>query len=164
MVSIPASAIVQVLPNVLTAGGSGLDLVGLILTSSARLPVNTVMTFSNVADVSAYFGPLSKEATLAGNYFAGFDGSTIKPAALRFFRFSETAVAPFLRGGPLGLSLEQLQALNGTLTISVSGTAKTSSAINFSTATSFSNAATLIQSAFTSPGFTVTPAHSCVAP
>lgn len=155
MVSIPASAIVNVLPNVITAGGSGLDLVGLILTSSARLPVNTVANFSTVEDVASYFGPLSTEATLAGNYFGGFDGSTIKPAILRFFRFSETAVASFLRGGALGLTLAQVQALSGTLTISVNGTAKTSSSINLSTATSLSNAASIIQAAFTSPGFTV---------
>lgn len=154
--SIPASAIVSVLPNVISAGGSGLDLVGLVLTASAQLPVGVVYSFSSAADVSAYFGPASTEVTIAATYFAGYDGSTIKPAKLLFYRYTPTAVAPFLRGGSVaGLSLAQLQALTGTLTVTVNGSAKTSSSINLSGATSFSNAATIIAAAFTSPGFTV---------
>lgn len=154
--SIPASRIVNVLPNVITAGGSGLDLVGLIVTQSAQLPIGSVLSFSTAADVSTYFGPSAQEASLAATYFAGYDGSTIKPAKLLFYRFAATAQASFLRGGSLAsMTLAQLKALSGTLTINVSGTDKTSSSINLSSATSFSNAATLIQAAFTSPGFTV---------
>ena len=63
--SIPARAIVNVLPNVISAGGSGLDLIGLILTDSTQIPLGSVLSFASAADVSAYFGPLSTEATLA---------------------------------------------------------------------------------------------------
>jgi hypothetical protein len=154
--SIPASRIVNVLPNVITAGGSGLDLVGLILTTSAQLPIGVILSLATAADVSAYFGPSAQETALATTYFAGYDGSTIKPAKLMFYRYASTAQAAFLRGGSVaGLTLAQLQALSGTLTINVTGSNKTSSAINLSAATSFSNAATIIQAAFTSPGFTV---------
>ncbi len=155
--SIPASAIVSVQPAVIDAGGSGLDLVGLFLTDSARAPTNTVLSFASASDVSAYFGPLSTEATLAAIYFAGYDGSTIKPAALRFYRYVDTAAAAFLRGASLsGVTLTQLQGYTGTLTITIGGTAKTSGTINLASVTSFSDAATAIQAAFTSPGFTVT--------
>lgn len=154
--SIPASAIVNVIPNVISAGGSGLDLVGLILTTNAQIPVDSVLSFSSAVDVGSYFGALSAEATLAETYFAGFDGSTIKPAKLFFSRYASASVAAYLRGGSLaGMTLAQLQALTGVLTISVNGSAKTSSSIDLSSATSFSNAAALIQAAFTSPGFTV---------
>lgn len=154
--SIPASAIVNVVPNVLSAGGSGLDLVGLILTNSTQVPIGTVARFASAADVADYFGPLTTEASLATTYFAGYDGSTIKPASLLFAQYPSTAVAAYLRGGDVSsLSLAQLQALSGTLTIKVNGTNKTSSSINLSTATSFSNAATIIAAAFTSPGFVV---------
>lgn len=154
--SIPASAIVNVVPNVLSAGGSGLDLVGLILTNSTQVPIGAVARFASAADVAAYFGPLTTEASLATTYFDGYDGSTIKPASLLFAQYPSTAVAAYLRGGDVSsLTLTQLQALTGTLTIKVSGTNKTSSSINLSTATSFSNAATIIAAAFTSPGFTV---------
>ena len=155
--SIPASAIVNVLPSVISAGGTGLDLVGLILTDSAQLPFGSVFSFSNAADVSSFFGPLATETTLANTYFAGYTGSPIKPALLRFSRYATAAASAWLRSGAVsGLSLAELQALSGSLTISVNGVNKTAAAINLSSATSFSNAATLIQSGFSAPGFTVT--------
>lgn len=154
--SIPASAIVNIIPNVLSAGGSGLDLVGLIVTGNAQLPVGSVLAFASPADVAAYFGPLSTEATLATTYFAGYINSSIKPAQLLFARYAVADVGAYLRGGSVAsMTLTQLQALTGVLTISVDGAAKTSTTINLGTATSFSNAATIIQGAFTTPGFTV---------
>ncbi|MDE2434737.1 MAG: DUF3383 domain-containing protein [Sphingomonadales bacterium] len=156
MTSIPASAIVNVLPNVITAGGSGLDLVGLFLTNNTQVPTGAVLSFANKTDVATYFGATSTEAGLAATYFAGYDGSTIKPAKLLFYRYATAAVPAWLRGGNVGAgTLAAIQALSGTLTISVNGTNKTSGAIDLSTATSFSNAATIIQAAFTAPGFTV---------
>lgn len=153
--SIPASAIVNVLPSVITAGGSGLDLVGLFLTTSAQAPTNTLLSFSSAGDVSTYFGPLSSEALAAADYFGGYTGSAIKPARLNFYRYVASAAAAFLRGANMGLTLDQLKALSGVLTVTVGSTAKTSANIDLSTATSFSNAASIITSAFTSPGFTV---------
>lgn len=156
MSSIPASAIVSVVPSVITAGGTGLDLVGLILTTSAQLPTGTILSFASAADVAAYFGPVSTEAGLAATYFGGYDGSSIKPAKLKFYRYTPAAVAAWLRGGSVAsLSLAALQALTGTLTLTTDGTAKTSGKINLSSATSFSNAATIIQAAFSTPNFTV---------
>lgn len=156
--SIPASAIVSVLPDVISAGGSGLDLVGMMLTNSAQMPTGTILSFSSAPDVATYFGPASAEASLATTYFAGYDGSAIKPAKLLFYRYVyATAAAAFLRGGSVAsLSLTALQALSGTLIITVDGVVKTSSTINLSAATSFSNAATIIAAAFTTPGFAVT--------
>jgi Protein of unknown function (DUF3383) len=49
-----------------------------------------------------------------------------------------------------------LEALTGVLTISVDGVAETSANITLAGATSFTNAATLIQAGFTTPGFAVT--------
>lgn len=154
--SIPASAIVSVLPSVIDAGGTGLDLIGLVLTNSTRAPVGAVLPFASASDVAAYFGPVSTEASMAATYFAGFDGSTVKPAKILFYRYVDAAASAFLRGAKLGKTLTQLQALSGTLIVTISGTQKTSSSINLSSATSFSDAASIITSAFTSPGFTVT--------
>lgn len=157
MVSIPASAIVNVLPNVISAGGTGLDLVGLILTNGTRVPLGQVIRFASADDVAAYFGALSTEAMLASVYFAGYDNSSIKPASLIFSQYNTASVAAFCRGGSLAtLTLTQLQALSGTLSITVDGVSKTSSSINLASATSFSDAATTILAAFSSPGFTVT--------
>ena len=154
--SIPASEIVNVLPGVINAGGTGLDMVGLILTTSARAPTGQVLQFGSAASVASYFGPTSDEAIKAAVYFNGFVGSLRKPAFLLFAAYASAARAAFLRGGTLSLTLAQLQALSGTLTITTNGVGLTSSAINLTGATSFSNAATIIQAAFTTPPFTVT--------
>lgn len=143
--SIPASAIVNVFPNVIAAGGSGLDLVGLFLSNAGRVPAATAEEFASAAAVAAYFGPLSTEARLATVYFDGFAGSSIKPAKMLFANYNADAAPAYLRGGSVAaLSLAQLQALSGTLTIPIDGTNVVSASIDLSGATSFSNAATLI--------------------
>lgn len=154
--SIPASAIVDVLPGVISAGGTGLDLVGLFLTNNLTAPSATVLRFSSAADVASYFGPSSDEAAKATIYFNGFSNAFIRPAFVLFASYSSAARSAFLRGGRLALTLTQLQALSGTLTITFAGTPITSSTINLSAASSFSNAASIIQGAFTTPPFTVT--------
>jgi hypothetical protein len=157
MQSIPASAIASVVASVISAGGSALDLNGLALSSSTRTPIGTVPSFPSATAVSNYYGPASPEAAAAAIYFAGFQGSNVLPGAMLFAQYNEAAVAGYLRGGNIsGLTLTQLQGFNGTLTITFAGVALTSGTINLSTATSFSNAAMIIQEAFTSPPFSVT--------
>ncbi|AYJ74280.1 hypothetical protein phiE131_014 [Burkholderia phage phiE131] len=149
--SIPASLIASVTPSVVSAGGSALDLIGVMLTTNTRTPIGTVPSFPTKDAVSAYYGQMSIEAQLAAVYFGGFDNSDVKPGALRFMQYPTAPVAAYLRGGSLAaMTLTQLQALSGILTITVDGVAKTSSNINLATATSFSNAATIIAAAFTS--------------
>jgi hypothetical protein len=149
--SIPASAIVQVNPGVISAGGSALDLTGVIVTNSTAVPIGAVSAFPSQAAVAAFFGPTSTEATLAANYFLGYDNSTKKPGTVSFAQYPATTVPGYLRGGSVAsMTLAQLQALTGVLTIVQDGTSKTSSAIVLTGATSFSNAATLIQAGFAS--------------
>jgi hypothetical protein len=157
--TVPASYFANVIPNVLAAGGNGLALVGLFLTTNARVPIGSVPSFTSPTTVGNYFGTSSAEYTAATTYFGGFDTSNIKPGSLMFAQYNTAAVAGYLRGGNVGTSmtLAQLQALAAaTLTITTAGTPLTSSGINLSAASSFSNAATIIQAAFTTPPFAVT--------
>lgn len=148
--SIPASLIASVTPSVISAGGSALDLVGYMLTTNPRVPVGSAPTFPTQAAVAAYFGATSTEAQLAAIYFNGFDNSNVKPGSLGFMQYPTASVSAYLRGGSLAaMTLTQLQALSGTVIITVDGVQKTSSNINLAGATSFSNAATLIAAAFT---------------
>ena len=154
--SIPASYFVSIVPGVISAGGSALDLNGLMLTSGTRTPLGQVLSFASASAVATYYGAGSTEANAAAIYFLGFDNSNVKPGALLVAQYNTAAVSAYLRGGSLSsMTLSQLQALTGTLTVTTDGTAKTSSTITLSSATSFSNAATIIQAAFTSPNFTV---------
>jgi hypothetical protein len=148
--SIPASLIASATPSVISAGGSALDLIGIMLTNNSRVPIGAVPFFPTVDAVSDYFGPASLEAELASVYFLGFNNSTKKPGKLGFSQYAEAPVSAYLRGGSLAaMTLTQLQALTGTIALTVDGAAKASSNINLSAATSFSSAATMIAAAFT---------------
>ena len=134
--SIPASAIVQVNPGVLSGGGSALDLSGLFLTNDASVPIGTVEDFSNQTDVANFFGSTSNEAAMATSYFAGFDNKTKTPGQILFAQYPAANVGAYLRGGSLAsMTLTALKALSGTLIVTVDGTLKTSSSINLSAAT-----------------------------
>lgn len=146
--SIPASDIVEVTPNVLNAGGSALDLIAILLTTSTQIPIGTAQSFGDDVSIEDYFGSGSAEAAAGTIYFNGFDNSNVKPGAVLMVQYNATAVAAYLRGGDVsGLTLAQLQALSGTMNITVDGNAFPSASVNLSAATSFSNAASIIQTA-----------------
>lgn len=152
MTTISANNFVNEIPGVISAGGNGLVLNGLILSNSTRVPIGTVLSFPNGAAVAAYFGGTSIEATIAqggvglgSGYFGGYDGSTIKPGAMLVTQYNTAAVSAYLRGGNISaLTLTQLQSLNGTLSVTIDSVLKTGS-VNFSGATSFTNAAQITE-------------------
>ncbi len=148
-VSIPASAIVNVIPNVINAGGSGLDLSGIFLTSNSRVPIGTIAAFASAAAVSEFFGSGATETLVANRYFGGFDGSTIKPARILFYQYPSVDVPAYLRGGSVAaLTIAELQDTPvGTITLTIDGVAVTSGAIDVSAAASFSAAAAVIETA-----------------
>lgn len=160
--TIPISQIVTATPGVLSAGGNALAMNGLFLTENTQMPTGSVYNFASATAVSGFFGPSSAEAALAAIYFAGFSNSTVKPGGMLFAPYNVAPRAAFLQGASLAaITLAQLQAFTGVLTLSVNGTSETSATINLAGATSFSNAAALILAGFTSPAFTV--AYNSVA-
>lgn len=154
--TIPVSTVVSINPGVISAGGNALDLNALMITENPAIPIGAVQAFATATDVSDFFGPSAPETALATQYFLGFANSTQKPGNLLFAQFNAAAVAGYLRGADLGaMTLTELQAFSGVISITVGGVVETSAAINLATATSFSDAATLIQAGFTTPPFTV---------
>lgn len=157
--AIPASYTVQVNPGVLSAGGNALELLGVALTANTRVPIGSALTLPNAAAVLDYFGGGSAEYAFALNYFAGYTNRTAVPAGLTFWQYNQSPVAAYLRGGSVAaLGLAGVQALSGVLTITIDGQTFTSSTINLSAATSFSNAASLIQTALGAVDASVTGA------
>lgn len=148
MSTVPASLFVKVTPEVLSAGGDQLDIIGLMLTNSTRPPIGTVPAFGSLASVQAYFGDGSAEAAQALIYFKGFNGSDALPGSLLFAQYNEADVAAYLRGGNIsGLTVLQIQALNGALSVTMDGYVRSGGTVNLSSATSFSSAAGIIQTA-----------------
>lgn len=157
MNSIPASQLVNVIPGVLGAGGSPLSLNAVFLTENAAVPIDadvgyTVLSFPTLEAVQDFFGPSSDEATVAATYFAGFNNATTLPGLLYFTRYNPAAAGAYLRGGALALTLSQLQALSGTIIVSIDGRVTTSANVDLSSATSFTNAATLLTTGLQTTG------------
>jgi len=156
--TIPSSQFVGATPSVLNAGGAGLVLNGLFMTESLLMPTGTVSSFSGSSAVGAFFGLASPEYAASLIYFAGYSTATLAPSAMLFAPYNAANRAGFVNSGSwLNTPLATLTAITpGTLTVTVAGVAETSSSINLSAASSFSNAAALISAAFTSPVFAVT--------
>lgn len=146
--AIPASALVRVLPGVLGAGGSDLSLNAVFVDTNSAIPIDTVMGFANAADVADFFGPNSTEAALASIYFNGFIGATQVPGTLFFVQQPSGNVGAYVRGGDISaLPLATLATYTGVLTVAIDGETVTSANVDLSAASSFSNAAAIIQSA-----------------
>lgn len=144
--AIPASRFVSSLPSVLAASGGPVSMNGIALDQDPSIPIGTVQQFANQPAVAAWYGPSSPQATLAGNYFSGFEGAQQIPSSLGFFQYNTVAVAGYMRGGSVaGLTLTQLQALSGTISVVIDGVAHVSANINLAAAASFTAAAALIQ-------------------
>jgi hypothetical protein len=145
--SIPASTLVNVIPQVLGAGGSALQFNGVILTENATLPVGAPMPFASYQAVATYFGATSLEAQMAQVYFTGYTKATQLPVQLFFTRYAESAVAAFMNGGPAPtLSVAKL-ATAGKLTFTIDGTVAALTAIDLSGQASLAAVASTIQSA-----------------
>jgi len=146
--TIPASNIVSVNPGVIGAGGVPQALNGVILSQSTLLPTGEVMSFVSAEAVGSFFGQASLEYALAQVYFLGFDNSTIKPGAIYFAPFNLADRAAWIQSGALtGMTLAQLQAVSGSLSVVMDGYTHTAASINLSTASSFTDAANKIATA-----------------
>jgi hypothetical protein len=161
--AIPASAIVDVIPGVLSAGGDGLDLNGIMLTQSHHAPIGSVLAFASAANVAAYFGASSADAAWAAIYFAGYQNADQLPGSLLVAQYNLVAVSAYVRGGSLaGVSLSALQAITGTLSVVIDGTTKSGSP-SFSGVTSFSQGAAAIQTALSLTGPTAATFTGAIA-
>lgn len=141
---IPVSQIVTVNPAVVGAGGNPLSLNAVFLDDGALTPVSSLLSFPDLESVGNYYGFNSTQHTLAGFYFNGPDNSLKKPGTLFFGGYADADRAAWLRGQPISLTLVQLKAVTGTLTITVDGTVHTDSSVDLSTATDFTSAAALL--------------------
>lgn len=70
--TIPASQIVNVTPRVINAGGTDLEIVGLILTENPLTVYPGTQTYTTANAVGDYYGTDSPEYEAAVNYFLGF--------------------------------------------------------------------------------------------
>lgn len=150
--SIPADYFVNITPGVISGGPTGVVFNDLMLTTNNRVPIGEIANFANLTAVDTFFGASSQEAAEAAVYFNGYDNSTQKPTNVMFAQYPTADVGAWLRGGSVAdLTLTELQAINGALTLTVDGTPH-SQTINLSAATSFTNAGQIINNDFALTG------------
>jgi hypothetical protein len=156
--SIPIEQLVSGTPSVLPAGGGNINqLNGLLLSQDPATPQGVVTPWSSAAAIGAFYGLASPEYEAAGFYFGGPAGARSLPQQLLIAAYNPAPVAGFLRSAQVSsMTLAELQALSGVLTIIFAGVSNTSSSISLAGATSFTNAAALILAGFTTPAFGVT--------
>lgn len=147
--TIPASQIVSVTPSVITGGGTGLDMIAVMLTNSDRMPTGTLLAFPDSDSIGAYFGALSTEDTLGTQYFLGFENSNIKPGRLMFYAYNTSAVGAWIRGSspPGGTTLADIVSISGTLGLTIDGTTIAPASVDLSGSASYSAAAGKIETA-----------------
>jgi hypothetical protein len=115
-----------------------------LMADNLEEPTDAVLSFHSLTAVENYFGVTSSEASLATQFFAGYNGT---PATMLFSRYSLGGQRPHLFGGDVSnLTLNQLQSISGSLSITFQGWTYSAS-INLSGVASFSDAASAIQSA-----------------
>lgn len=139
-------------------GASGVvqrALVGRRHTTDARVPVGSILQFTDAADVASFFGTTSPEYNFAVKYFGYISPSPASRAqALQFAAYAPTGRAPVIFGAKVDAgALAALQAITaGTLSLQLGGTPANLTGLNFSGATSLANVATILQTAIRAVG------------
>lgn len=144
--AIPSSYLADVIPGVLATGVSADSLYAMMLSQNASIPAGTATPFYTAASIGSLLGYDSPEYARATTYFNGPVNSARKPSVLYISRLATAKEAASLIGAKLSVTLAQLKALTGSLTIVVDGTVH-AIAPDFSAATSFSDAAATMQTA-----------------
>ncbi len=145
---ISAGQIVEVNPILINPSGSDLEFNGLLLSQSNEIPSQSILSFSDPTDITDYFGYDSIESRLGEIYFLGYKNAYSSPRILYISHRSQNAIPAWIRGGKLNITLGELKTyIDVSLEVTLSGITHNLEGLNFSSITSFSDAAQLIQSA-----------------
>ncbi|MCA7953854.1 DUF3383 family protein [Burkholderia seminalis] len=134
----------------LAAQGANLN-TALVLGASTVIDTNERMrSYAGITDVAADYGTAAPEYSAAALYF----GQTPKPQSVCIGRWAKTATSGSLRGGVLSTAQQALalwQAVtNGAFNITIDGTARNVSALNFSGVSNLNGVASIVQAALAS--------------
>lgn len=118
------------------------------VTQNSVLPPGLVAQFANSTAVGAYFGTSSEEYYRAVAYFAFINKNINSPQLMSFSRWVGAAIAPMIVGDSIAKVLASFVAqTSGTLTINDGATPVLITGLNFSTATTLTQVASILQTA-----------------
>lgn len=135
------------------------ELIGLRFSTDPRVPVGAHVVVDDATSALDYFGQTA-DYDYAAQYFSYTSPAPAsRPQKLRFAAFVDTARPARVYGSEVSATLSDFQAITaGTLDVTIGGVSKSYTAINLSTAASFADVATAIQTLIVAdfPGSTVT--------
>lgn len=125
------------------------DLILRIFTASPLLPPQTILQFTTSDEVGSYFGFFSEEYYRALFYFSWTSKLQTQAQAIQYARWVQTACPPYIfpikeNGTVLG---NWTSIISGSFTLTMGGYTATLSGLDFATATSLADVATVIQTA-----------------
>ena len=116
-------------------------------TSDPRVPVGSILELGS-GDADDFFGSTSDEAVFARQYFGYVSPAPASaPRALQFAAYAPSDRAPVAYGASPASLAELTAVSSGSLTITLGANTNTISAINLSSALSFADVATALQTA-----------------
>lgn len=124
------------------------DFIGRLITTNSNLPTNGVEEFTSLDAVGNYFGVNTDEYRRAQFYFGFVSKAITRPSRISFARWAEVDTAPIIIGTSNAATLAQLQAVSaGDLTVTLGTITEAISPIDLSSATSFTDVASTLQTA-----------------
>lgn len=161
--AIPASQIVNVIPRVRVPGSQELEISGLILTDNPLAPFPQILSFPTKESVGDYFGTDSDLYNLAVKYFLGYDDSFKKPSKLLFARRVSSNLSAFLIGGAVSATIQNFKNITaGSFKTTINGVEQQFTNINFSTVTTYSDIALIIQASLRTVAAQATVQYSTI--
>ena len=149
--SIPQTKYVAITSGIAdTQAAAYKDLILRVFTTNDKFGIGTVYEFSGsniAADVSDFAGATTIEAKIASEYAGWVSKRANKAQKISFMRYSFEAVAPYIYATQTA-ALATLKAVtSGSMIINLGGTSYTLTGLNFSSATSYADIATVLQTA-----------------
>ncbi|KVP89986.1 hypothetical protein WJ97_23665 [Burkholderia ubonensis] len=148
---LPVSRLIRVTINLAALAAQGANMnTGLILGPSAIIDTNErARSYGGIDEVTADFGTNTPEYYAAALYF----NQVPQPQQLMIGRWAKTATAGSLRGGVLSAAQQDITVwkaiTTGAFNITIDGTAKSVTALDFSAQTNLNGVATVINAKLT---------------
>lgn len=147
--SISFTRYVQIISGV--GGGAGVrtrDFILRLMSNSPRVPITGIVEMDNAADVGTYFGTTSPEYLRAVFYFAFISKSITAPKKISFARYADAATAARIYGTTAARLASQFTGITtGSFKLTIGAFTQDVTGLNFSSATTMSNVATILQTA-----------------
>lgn len=133
------------------ATASRRELIGRVISSSAKIPVQRVLEF-NLDNAVSYFGASSPEAILATKYFGFISKSGIQANKISFARYAGSdGLSPYIMSTKSFSGVSSFTSVeDGAFVVTVGDTTATVSGLDFSEVETLSDVATVISASLSS--------------